>query len=128
MRPDQASRWRRRFADVQVRPDRDAIRAEVLARNTLRREAALPLLDVEAEVNRLAKIQEEEAWYRFIQGPYVRRIVDRAVFRYKTRPGHNFNFIVGMGLASCVARQMSERLRMVEEMDPNGGTEEEKQP
>jgi hypothetical protein len=113
------NRWRRRFASVLVQPDREAIRADVLARNTIRQEAALPLLDVDAEVNRLADVQVEAAWYRFIQGPYVDRVVRRAVTRYRSRPGHNFNFIVGMGLGSCVARLMRERLRQVEEMDPD---------
>jgi hypothetical protein len=113
-------RWRRRFADVlSFQPDWVAIRADVLARNAVRREAALPLLDVDAEVNRLADVQEEATWNQFIQGPYVDRVVRRAVTRYRSRPGHNFNWIVGMGLGSCVSRLMRERLCQVEEMDPD---------
>ena len=106
-------RWRRRFGGpVKIDPpDREAIRADLLARNALRRESHLPLidLDVDAEADRLVKAQVQAAFERFLNGRYVSRVIRRAVSRYRSRPGWNFNSITGMMLQSCVFRLMWKR-------------------
>ena len=78
----------------------------------MRRESHLPLidLDVDAEADRLVKAQVQAAFERFLNGRYVSRVIRRAVSRYRSRPGWNFNSITGMMLQSCVFRLMWKRL------------------
>ena len=66
----------------------------------MRRESHLPLidLDVDAEVDRLVKAQVQAAFERFLNGRYVSRVIRRAVSRYRSRPGSNFNSITEMML------------------------------
>jgi hypothetical protein len=46
----------------------------------------------------------------YLASPFADRVLRRAVSRYKSRPGSNFNFgIVGMGLQNCVFRLLRRR-------------------
>lgn len=109
----QRLRWRRRFGNP-VRPDRDAIRAEVMARNELRRSASLPLLNVDAETERLVEVEIDAAFERFLDRPYASRVFRRGWWRRRDQWP---KFIVGMSIRSAVGGALREQF---DEVQRNG--------
>jgi hypothetical protein len=95
-----------------VRPDRDAIRLDVMARNELRRSAGLPLLDVDAETERLIQVEIDAAFERFLDGPFASRVFRRAWWRRRDQWP---KFMVGMAIRSAVGGALREQFDQVQD-------------
>lgn len=89
--------------------DRDAIRLEIEERNALRREAHLPLLNPERELERLLDVAEEQAFDAWLAASPLYQRAMRMGASHIERHDHRPRFMFGMALGSRVRCGMWKR-------------------
>jgi len=104
--------------------DEAPIRAEIRARDALRREAGLPRLDVEAEVAKAVATARLAAYHEFVNAHAGERaaIRDAVITEHRDRGGATFpNGWAGhMALGHEVARRFTRHLRERYGVSPPG--------
>jgi hypothetical protein len=87
--------------------DEGAARTNIAARQALRRENHLPLLDETTELARMRPVVESLAFEQYLsQSPLYRRAMRRGVRRYRHQTPH---FMFGMMIANHIRQGMRKR-------------------
>lgn len=87
-------------------------RETVEARQALRRQSDLPLLQVSAELRRLWKVERSRAFNEWANADNRRNtILTELVAQYQAETGSRPNFIVGMHLENVATKRLREQFQ-----------------